>query len=93
MSMVYKVHRNESRSLAGRRGMTLRVARGRVWLTRDGDINDYILNAGDSLELAAGGRVVLFGLTEALFQVDAPARAPGVWTGILARLNRTGEYA
>jgi hypothetical protein len=93
MSMVQKVSRNESRSVAGRRGMTVRVAKGRVWLTRDGDIKDYILNAGDSLELAASGLVVLFGLTEAIFQVDTPVRAPGVLSGILARLTRTGEYA
>jgi hypothetical protein len=73
--------------------MTVRVARGRVWLTRDGDIKDYILNAGDSLELAAGAQVVLFGLTEALFQVDTPARAPGVWTGFLARFTWMGERA
>ena len=73
--------------------MTVRVAHGRVWLTRDGDIKDYVLNTGDSLELAGSGQVVLFGLTEALFQIDTPVRAPGVWSGILARLKRTGEYA
>ena len=93
MSMVQNVSRNESRSVAGRRGMTVRVARGRVWLTREGDHTDYILNAGDSLELAASGQVVLFGLSEAIFQVDTPVRAPGVLSGILARLTRTGEYA
>ena len=93
MSMVQNVSRNESRSVAGRRGMTVRVAKGRVWLTREGDLTDYVLNAGDSLELAASGLVVLFGLSEAIFQVDTPVRAPGVLSGILARLTRTGEYA
>jgi len=93
MNIVQEVSRNESRSIAGRRGTTVRVARGRVWLTRDGDIRDYVLNAGESLELAAGGRLVLFGLTEALFQIDTPARAPGVWSGILARFTWMGEQA
>jgi hypothetical protein len=93
MNIVQKVSRNESRSVAGRRGMILRVARGRVWLTRDGDIRDYVLNAGESLDLVAGGRVVLFGLTEALFQIDTPARAPGVWSGILARFTWMGEQS
>jgi len=93
MSMVQNVSRNESRSVAGRRGMTVRVAKGRVWLTREGDHTDYVLNAGDSLELVASGLVVLFGLSEAIFQVDTPVRAPGVLSGILARLTRTGEYA
>ena len=73
--------------------MTVRVAKGRVWLTREGDIRDYILNAGDSLELAASGLVVLFGLTEATFQVDTPARAPGVWSGFFARLSWIGEQS
>jgi Protein of unknown function (DUF2917) len=87
MSMVQKVSRNESRRIAGRRGMIFRVTRGRLWLTRDGDIRDYILSAGDSVELVAAGAVVLFGLTESFFQVDTPVRAPGVWSGILARLT------
>jgi len=93
MNIVRQVSRNESRSIAGRRGTTLRVARGRVWLTRDGDIRDYILNAGDSLELAADGRVVIFGLTDGFLQIDTPARAPGAWSAILARLTWTGEQA
>ena len=93
MSMVQKVSRNESISVAARRGTTVRVTRGRVWLTRDGDIKDYVLNAGDSLELAASGLVVLFGLTEASFHVDTPARAPGAWTGLLARLTWMGDQA
>ena len=93
MSMVQNVSRNESRSVAAKRGSTVRVARGRIWLTRDGDIKDYILNAGDSLELAAGGLVVIFGLSEAIFQIDTPARAPGVWSGIVARFTWMGEQA
>jgi len=73
--------------------MTIRIAQGRVWLTRDGDIRDYVLGAGDSIELDAGGRVVLFGLEDGFLQVDTPARAPGVWTGFLARLTWMGERA
>jgi hypothetical protein len=93
MSMVQKISRNESRSVAARRGTTVRIAKGRVWLTRDGDIKDYVLNAGDSLVVAASGHIVLFGLTEAIFQVDTPVRAPGVWTGLLARLTWMGARA
>jgi hypothetical protein len=93
MSIVQKISRNESRSFAARRGTIVRVAQGRVWLTRDGDIQDYVLSAGDSLDVAAGGKLVLFGLTEALFQIDTPARAPGVWSGILARFTWMGEQA
>jgi hypothetical protein len=93
MSAVQEVSRNQSVSVAGRRGMTIRIARGRVWLTRDGDIRDYVLNAGDSMRLDASGRVVLFGLTDGFLQIDTPARAPGVWSGLLARFTWMGERA
>jgi hypothetical protein len=93
MNTARQISRNQSLSVTGRRGMTVRVASGRIWLTRDGDIRDYILNAGDSLEIAASGRVVAFGLTEAFVQVDTPERAPGLWTGFLARLTWMGERA
>jgi len=93
MSTVQKMFRNQSTSVAGRRGMTIRIAQGRVWLTRDGDIRDYILGAGDSLELGAGGRVVLFGLEDGFLQIDTPERAPGLWSGLLARLTWIGDQA
>jgi Protein of unknown function (DUF2917) len=91
MSMVKKVTRNQSVSVAGRRGMTVRIAQGRVWLTRDGDIRDYVLSAGDSMELDAAGRVVLFGLTDGFLQIDKPERAPGLWSRFFARLSWMGE--
>jgi len=93
MNMARQISRNQSISVTARRGMTVRVAKGRIWLTRDGDIKDYILNAGDSLEIAASGRVVIFGLTEAFVQVDTPERARGVWAGFFARLTWMGERA
>ena len=93
MSMVREISRNQSIGVAARRGVTVRVAQGRVWLTCDGDIRDYILSAGDSMRLDASGRVVLFGLSEAFVQVDTPARAPGAWTGLLARLIWMGDQA
>jgi len=93
MSMVQQISRHQSISVAARRGTIVRVARGRVWLTRHGDLKDYVLNPGDSMVLEGGGRVVLFGLAEAFVQVDTPARAPGAWAGLLARLIWMGERA
>jgi hypothetical protein len=93
MSMVRQISRNQSISVAARRGTTVRVSRGRIWLTRDGDARDYVLNPGDSMNLEASGRVVLFGLTAAFVQVDKPERAPGLWSGLLARLTWIGERA
>jgi len=72
-------------SVAGRRGMTVRVTQGQVWLTRHGDIRDYVLSAGDAMEFDTGGSLVVFGLAEASLQFDTPARAPGVWSGLVAR--------
>ena len=85
VSMIRRaVGTREVISVTGRRGMTVRVTHGRVWLTRHGDIRDYVLSAGDAMELETGGSVVLFGLTEASLQFDTPARAPGVWSGLVA---------
>jgi hypothetical protein len=86
VSMVRRaVGKRESISVAGHRGMTLRVTHGQVWLTRDGDMKDHVLSSGDSMALTAAGLVVLFGLTEASLQIDTPARARGVWSGLIAR--------
>ena len=93
MSTVQTVSRNQSLSIAGRPGMIIRIAQGRVWLTRDGDIRDYVLSAGESMLLDGSGKVVVFGLTDGFLQVDKPERAPGVWTGLLARLTWMGEQA
>jgi len=93
MDIARQISRNQSISIAARRGMTVRVARGRVWLTRDRDIKDYILGPGESLEIVSDGQVVVFGLTEAFVQVDKPERAHGLWTGLVARLTWMGERA
>ena len=74
-----------------RRGMHVRVTRGRVWLTQEGDPKDYVLSAGEAMELKTKGPVVLYGLTDASFQVDTPARAPGMWSGFFARFSWMGE--
>lgn len=55
------------RGRAGQAGELL-VATGRVWLTRDGDLADHVLAAGDRLRLAAGDRITL--------EPWAPGRAP-----------------
>lgn len=38
---------------------TLQVTSGRVWVTISGQSDDYWLNAGDYLNVAAGSRMVL----------------------------------
>jgi hypothetical protein len=74
----------EAFSIAGRRGTTVRVTQGRVWLTQHGDRTDYVLGAGDAMEFETNGSVVLYGLTQASLQFDTPARAPGVLSRFVA---------
>jgi hypothetical protein len=66
------------RGRAGQAGELL-VATGRVWLTRDGDLADHVLAAGDRLCLAAGDRVTL--------EPWAPGRAPVLVWQVPARLH------
>ena len=91
--MIRQLRRHESTSLKGVRGMQVRVTQGRVWLTRDGDLKDYFLGAGDAMVLDSGGLVVLYGLSDASLRFHEPARAPGIWSGLLARISWIGEQA
>jgi hypothetical protein len=43
----------------GRQRLSFRAGSGFVWLTRDGDIKDYLLGAGDGISLCAGDHVWL----------------------------------
>jgi hypothetical protein len=80
------LNKGEAISVAVGPGMTVRVTRGQVWLTRDGDRTDHVLGAGEAMKLEANGYVVVYGLTESSLQITTPARAPGVWAGLVARL-------
>lgn len=42
-----------------RQRLSVRTVDGYVWLTRDGDIKDYLLRAGDAISLCAGDHVWL----------------------------------
>ncbi|WP_310384898.1 DUF2917 domain-containing protein [Roseateles sp.] len=57
----------------------LAVAKGRVWLTRQGRVQtpaeDEWLEAGQSVALAAGSRVVLEAWPQAAFQLLVPPAA------------------
>jgi len=43
----------------GRRRLSFKASSGFLWLTRDGDIKDYVLQAGDGVTLCAGDDVWL----------------------------------
>ena len=45
--------------LDGARGTTLRVTRGRIWLTQERDTRDIVLEAGDVFTIEHAGRTVI----------------------------------
>lgn len=42
---------------------------GTVWVTREGDGTDHVLNAGETLEPAGRGRIVIQALSDATVEV------------------------
>jgi len=71
---------NRPVTLRLRAGACIAVQAGRVWLTRTGDANDYVVEAGERHVALRGGRVLVESLTpQATLRVlrDAPAARPG----------------
>ncbi|MBI3285647.1 MAG: DUF2917 domain-containing protein [Burkholderiales bacterium] len=56
------------------RARAIEVACGRVWLTIQGDLNDYWLQAGETFHLPAGRLVVIEADRQASLIEFAPAR-------------------
>lgn len=72
----------------GRQRLSFNGGSGYLWLTRDGDIKDYVLRAGDAISLCAGDDVWLT-LEDAdsagavtMERLDAPR---SLWEGVAAR--------
>jgi hypothetical protein len=51
-------------------GLTLTCQEGGVWLTREGDVEDHVLSAGDTLRLDTPGLVVVQALSSARFELS-----------------------
>jgi hypothetical protein len=56
---VWDLVSGELVTLDGARGTTLRVTRGRLWLTQEHDTRDIILEAGDVFTIDRRGRTVI----------------------------------
>lgn len=58
----------------GRRGATLDVLRGRVWVTASNRLDDHFVDAGQRLALPARSRVVISGECAAAVSIQAVRR-------------------
>jgi Protein of unknown function (DUF2917) len=81
--------------LRARRAGRLRVAGGRVWLTRDGHADDLVLSVGDQIRIAAGEAFLAepwdAGTTARLaWRDDQPVRRGAGLRFALARALRAG---
>ena len=58
-TMVWDLSAGELVRLDGARGTTLRVTRGRLWITQEDDTRDIVLAAGDSYTIDRGGLTLI----------------------------------
>lgn len=56
----------------GTDGVDIRVTSGSVWVTQATDPEDHILDAPGALESRRPGKIVVFALTQARFEVVRP---------------------
>ena len=56
---VWDLAAGELVQLDGARGTTLRVTRGRLWITLERDLRDIVLEAGDTYTIDRGGLTVI----------------------------------
>lgn len=80
-----RLQKGEALKVEGRRGMQVQVAYGHVWLTQHRDRNDYLLRAGESLEIRNPGPIVAYGLIDSALRFDTPLRARGMLSELVAR--------
>ena len=57
------------------RGTTIRVGRGRVWVTQFGDLADHVLEAGDSWAIERNGRTLVEAQNDAYIDLSGPGAA------------------
>ncbi|MCX7890934.1 MAG: DUF2917 domain-containing protein [Burkholderiales bacterium] len=63
-------------TLADARGARIVAVSGLFWITQDGDPRDYMLAAGEDLEITTDGAVVIEAQVDARFALLEPAAEP-----------------
>lgn len=73
-----------------RRGASLNVLRGRVWVTASNQLDDHFVDAGQRLAMPGRSRVVISGECDATISIQvAPRRLRWLVMRALIRLLRT----
>nr|WP_297350518.1 DUF2917 domain-containing protein [uncultured Caldimonas sp.] len=76
------------------RATTIRVVRGRVWVTQSGDRRDHFLRSGATLVVAPGSQALLGAESDAQVAFStAPTWVQGVAAGAARRLGKFGRLA
>lgn len=81
---VWELAANATMRLGHGRPVTVRVERGTVLVTREGDLEDHVLESGDEIVLAGRGLAIAWALTEAAISLRegaASPRPPAPWRG------------
>ena len=60
------------------RGTTIRVRRGQVWITQDGDLADHVLDAGTSWAVERNGRTIVQAQHPTIVELSGNAAAHAV---------------
>jgi signal transduction histidine kinase len=71
--------------------VVVRVERGTVLVTREGDLDDHVLEAGDELVLPPGGLAVGWAFTAATISVREDRRRDGAGQGVAPELPRAWD--
>lgn len=89
---VIGLEKNRLNAFRTRSNERIRCLEGVIWLTQDGVARDFILEAGESLDLGPGADVTVSALTPSRYQVTPPlpTRQP---EGRFSRMARDVEMA
>lgn len=82
--LEFRLGHNQVFALSRAASAAITVIKGSVWITQDGDLNDHILGAWQSLRVCGDAQVVVAAMSPARVSVDAP-RPPRALAARLAR--------
>jgi hypothetical protein len=83
-SRMITLRKGNLMSLGSRAATTVCVERGAIWATCEGDPDDHVLGAGETLGIGGRGTTVISALQHAVFRVASPGRTESTWSQLCA---------